>query len=72
MSAILLFGVTSAYADEIRLTDGRYIEVERWWEKDGEVIFKIKDSGRLFSLKQELVKEIIGEKGEQLGKQADK
>jgi hypothetical protein len=65
MFAILLFVVTSAYADEIRLTDGRYIEVERCWEKDGEVIFKVKDNGRLFSLKKELVEEIIGKKDNQ-------
>ena len=71
MFATLLFVVTSAYAAEIRLTDGRYIEVERCWEKDGEVIFKLKDNGRLFSLKKELVKEIIGKEGDQPDKQAD-
>jgi hypothetical protein len=70
MFAILLFGVTIADAGEIHLTDGRFIAVERCWEKDGEVIFKFKDNGRLFSLNKELVKEIIGKKGGQPGKQA--
>jgi hypothetical protein len=44
--------------------------VEHCWEKDGEVIFKIKDNGRLFSVHKELVKEIIGKKDDQPGKQA--
>ena len=70
MFAILLFGVTIANASEIHLADGRFLEVERCWEKDGEVIFKFKDNGRLFSLNKELVKEIIGKKGGQPGKQA--
>ncbi len=70
MFAILLLGVTFADASEIHLTDGRFIVVEHCWEKDAEVIFKIKDNGRLFSLNKELVKEIIGKKGGQSGKQA--
>jgi hypothetical protein len=70
MLAILLLGVTIANAAEIRLKDGRFIEVERCWEKDGEVIFKLKADGRLFRLEKELVEEIVGKKDYQPGKQA--
>ena len=70
MFAILLFGVTIANASEIHLTDGRFIVVEHCWEKDGQVIFKIKEIGRLFSVNKELVKEIIGKKDDQPGKRA--
>ena len=70
MFAILLLGVTFADASEIHLTDGRFIVVEHCWEKDAEVIFKIKDNGRLFSVNKELVKEILGKKDDQPGKQA--
>lgn len=64
MIAVLLLTVTTASAGEIRLNDGRYIEVEHCWEKDGEVIFKVQGNGRLFSLNKELVKEIVGAKEE--------
>jgi hypothetical protein len=46
---------------EIHLKDGRFIQVERCWEKNGEVIFTLKGGdGRLYSLNKELVSEIKG------------
>jgi hypothetical protein len=59
--AVLLFGVHVPDAAEIHLKDGRYIEVEHCWEKDSEIVFKLRDQGRLFSIEKELVKEIIGQ-----------
>jgi hypothetical protein len=70
MFAILLLGVTIVNAAEIRLKDGRFIEVERCWEKDGEVIFKFKADGRLYSLEKDLVEEIIGKTDYQPGEHA--
>ena len=59
-----------ANAAEIHLKDGRYIEVERCWEKGSEVVFKLKDSGRLFSVNKELVEKITGNKGHEPDKEA--
>jgi hypothetical protein len=72
MFAILLFAVTSAYADEIHLTDGRYIEAESCWEKDGEVIFKLEDDGKLYTLNKELVEEVVEQKNDQSAKQPER
>ncbi|UCD87220.1 MAG: hypothetical protein JSV01_05520 [Desulfobacterales bacterium] len=69
MFAILLLGATIANSGEIRLKDGRFIEIERCWEKDGQVIFKLQADGRLFSLNKELVEEVVGQKNDQSAKQ---
>ena len=60
-----------ANATEIHLTDGRFIQVERCEEKEGEVIFTLKGGdGRLYSVNKELVKEIKGKKNSPEGTQA--
>jgi hypothetical protein len=69
MFAILLLGPTIANSGEIRLKDGRFIEVERCWEKDGQVIFKLEAEGRLFSLKKELVEEVVEQDNGESAKQ---
>jgi len=71
MFVILLFGVTIADAAEIHLEDGRFIVVERCWEKDNDVIFKLDGNSQLFSVPKEQVKEITGQKDEQPGKKAE-
>jgi hypothetical protein len=46
---------------EIQLKDGRFIQVERCWEKNGEVIFTLLGGdGKLYSIDKELVSEITG------------
>ena len=60
--AILLLVGTVVNAGQIHLKDGRIIEVERCWEKNDEVIFKLEPNGRLFSVSKELVTRIIGKK----------
>jgi hypothetical protein len=69
MFAILLLVPTIAHGAEIRLKDGRFIEVERCWEKDGQVIFKLQAEGRLFSLNKELVDEVVEKENDQSAKQ---
>jgi hypothetical protein len=70
MFVILLFGVTIADAAEIHLKDGRFIVVERCWEKDSDVIFKLEGNAQLFSIPKEKVKEVTGQNDEQPGEQA--
>jgi hypothetical protein len=66
-----LFVPALARAAEIHLTDGRFIQVDRCEEKEGEVIFTLKGGdGRLYSVKKELVKEIRGKKNPPEGTQA--
>jgi hypothetical protein len=61
---ILLFVAPVASAgdiQEIEFKDGRFIQVERCWEKNGEVIFTLKGgNGRLYSVEKELVSNITG------------
>lgn len=46
---------------EIQLKDGRFIQVERCWEKNGDVIFTLLGGdGRLYSIDKELVSDITG------------
>lgn len=69
--AVLLCGFTIADAAEIHLKDGRFIVVERCWEKNSDVIFKLEGNSQLFSVPKEGVEKISGQKDEQPGKQAE-
>ena len=69
MFAILLLVATITDATEIHLKDGRFIEVERCWEKDNQIIFKLEVDGKLYTLNKELVEEVVEQEKEQSAKQ---
>lgn len=56
--ALLVLGGTAAKADVLYFKDGRVLRVQRYTEKDGQILFTLEKNGQLYSVDRELIKKI--------------
>jgi hypothetical protein len=58
--SMLFLLVPLARADEIHLKDGNVLRVEKYEEKEDQIIFNLEGGRQLYSMDKSLVKEIRG------------
>ena len=56
--ALLVLGGSAAKADVFYFKDGRVLKVQRYTEKDGQLLFTLEKNGQLYSVEKDLIKKI--------------